>query len=109
MMLRQQAVPRRAFLRRAAAGFAVCALVVTACGAPDEGDSGSTEGTVPDKPANPVSLNILDVAGNLQLTQPMIENFAKENPGIVSKVNFQTGRAPDLAGKVKSQQDANAV
>ena len=109
MAHRQPAVPRRALLRRAAAGLAVTALVATACGAPDEGKSGSAEGTVPDKPANPVGLNILDVAGNLQLTQPMIENFAKENPGIVSKVNFQTGRAPDLAGKVKSQQDANAV
>src|SRR5918997_2162160 len=105
----QSAIPRRALLRRAAAGFAATALVATACGAPDDGNSGTTEGSVPEKPANAVTLNVLDVAGNLQLTQPMIENFAKENPGIVSKVNFQTGRAPDLAGKVKSQQDANAV
>jgi putative spermidine/putrescine transport system substrate-binding protein len=101
---------RRGLIHRTAVVFAAAALAATACGAPDSGDSGGNkEGGVPDKPANAVTLNILDVAGNLQLTKPMIENFAKENPQIVSKANFQTGRAPDLAGKIKTQQDANSV
>ena len=31
-------------------------------------------------PAGPVALNIIDVAGNLQLTQTSIERFAQANP-----------------------------
>ena len=32
----------------------------------------------------PVALNIIDVAGNLQLTQVAIERFVKENPKLIS-------------------------
>ena len=39
-------------------------------------------------PTGPVALNIIDVAGNLQLTQAAIERFARENPKIVSRVTF---------------------
>jgi hypothetical protein len=53
----------------AAAGLLAVA-VLTACGASTPSkpaaDSG---GDVPDKPSKAVTLNILDVAGNLQLTQ----------------------------------------
>jgi putative spermidine/putrescine transport system substrate-binding protein len=100
----------RTALPRLAAAFAVATLVVTACGAPDKGNKGGGDtSSVPDKPKQAVSLNVLDVAGNLQLTKPMIENFAKEHPDIVNKVNYQTAKAPDLPGKIKAQQDANNV
>ncbi|MDR0959553.1 MAG: extracellular solute-binding protein [Propionibacteriaceae bacterium] len=90
-------------------------LGVSACGAPtaptggtdDAGDDAAV--TVPETPSEAVTLNILDVAGNLQLTQPMIENFVAAHPEIVSDVTFETGTAPDMPGKVKAQQDANRV
>jgi putative spermidine/putrescine transport system substrate-binding protein len=38
----------------------------------------------PSPPASPVSLNVIDVAGQLQLTQAAMEGFAKANPKLVS-------------------------
>jgi putative spermidine/putrescine transport system substrate-binding protein len=60
-------------------------------------------------PANPVSLNIIDVAGNLQLTQTSIERFARENPKIVSRVTFSRAPSPELPSKLKAQQQADKV
>jgi len=64
---------------------------------------------VPDKPGAAVTLNILDVAGNLQLTQGMIDEFVSKNSTFVSKVTYSKATAPELAGKIKAQQDANRV
>jgi len=60
-------------------------------------------------PASPVTLNFVDVAGNLALTQKIIENYRDKNPKLVSKVNFTKAPAPELPGKIKAQQDANRV
>ena len=60
-------------------------------------------------PANPVALNIIDVAGNLQLTQASIERFARENPKIVSRVTFSRAPSPELPSKLKAQQQADKV
>ena len=60
-------------------------------------------------PANPVALNIIDVAGNLQLTQASIERFARENPKIVSRVSFSRAPSPELPSKLKAQQQADKV
>lgn len=84
-----------------------------ACGAPSSpsaGDSSSsTSGDLPDKPAKPVVLNVLDVAGNLQLTQGMIDDFVKQHPDIISRVTYSKAPAPDLVGKIKAQQGAGRV
>ncbi|MET8090502.1 extracellular solute-binding protein [Micromonospora sp. NPDC005220] len=56
-----------------------------------------------------MTLNILDVAGNLQLTQGMLDNFVKEHADIVSRITTSTGKAPDMAGKLKAQQDAGRL
>nr|BFE58157.1 extracellular solute-binding protein [Dactylosporangium thailandense] len=95
--------------RRALALTAVLALA--ACGAPDKpaGSTAESGGPVPDTPSAPVSLNILDVAGNLQLTQGMIDEFTKQNPKVISKVTYAKATAPELAGKIKAQQDAGRV
>lgn len=86
--------------------------VISACGAPGSpapaGSGGATAG-VPDKPAQPVTLNVLDVAGNLQLTQGMIDEFVQKNPTIISKVTYSKAPAPDLVGKIKAQQGAGRV
>ncbi|MBN8939748.1 MAG: extracellular solute-binding protein [Rhizobiales bacterium] len=59
--------------------------------------------------ASPVTLNIVDVAGNLQLTQAALEKFARENPRIVSRLIFSRAPSPELPAKLKAQQQANAV
>jgi putative spermidine/putrescine transport system substrate-binding protein len=57
--------------------------------------------------AAPVSINVVDVAGDLALTQDAIQNFANKNPNLVSKVNFTKAPAPELPGKLKAMQAAN--
>ena len=56
--------------------------------------------------AAPVSLNIVDVAGNLQLTQKAIEAFKEKNPALVANVTFTNAPAPQLPGKIKAMQAA---
>src|SRR5918997_1175513 len=60
-------------------------------------------------PTDPVALNVIDVAGNLQLTQAAIERFARENPKLVSRLRFSSPPSPELPGKLKAQQQANKV
>jgi putative spermidine/putrescine transport system substrate-binding protein len=60
-------------------------------------------------PTSPVSLNFVDVAGNLALTQKAIEAYRDKNPKLVSKVTFSKAPAPELPGKIKAQQDAGRV
>ncbi len=81
-----------------------------ACGAPTPNKPATeSSGDVPDKPAKAVTLNVLDVAGNLQLTQGMIDDFVKQHSDVISKVTYSKGPAPELAGKIKAQQNANRV
>jgi putative spermidine/putrescine transport system substrate-binding protein len=92
-----------------ASGLAA-AFLLAACGAPDAGKSqGESTGEVPESPSKPVTLNILDVAGNLQLTQGMIDSFVEEHPDVVSRVTYEKAGAPEMAGKVKAQQDAGRI
>ncbi len=60
-------------------------------------------------PTSPVTLNFVDVAGNLALTQKAIEAYRDKNPKLVAKVNFSKAPAPELPGKIKAQQDAGRV
>ena len=60
----------------------------------------------PSLPSTPVSLNVIDVAGQLQLTQGAMEAYAKANPKLVSHIAFSQAPAPELPGKIKAQQDA---
>lgn len=111
-------------------GALALATTLAACGAPNAGsdttadgggdatsestgddsdtgtDTGTETGEVPDKPSAPVQLHIIDVAGNLKLTQPMIDSFVAENPDIISGVTYETAGAPDLVGTLKPQVDS---
>lgn len=90
-------------------------VLVAGCTAPgDPADEGAAAGgtgsegavsaeDVPETPSEPVDLNIIDVAGNLKLTQGMIESFVEENPDVISSVSFETAGAPDLVGTLKPQ------
>ena len=98
--------------RRSAGVLATLALLATACGAPSSGgDSAALApgAPVPDKPAEPVVLNVLDIAGNLQLTKGMIDNFVQANPDIVKSVNYTTAPAPQMAGKLQAEQAGGRV
>src|ERR1041384_7251441 len=56
--------------------------------------------------AAPVTLNIVDVAGDLALTQDAIEAYQKNPPDLVSKVSSTKAPAPELPGKLKAMQAA---
>src|SRR5258708_6883621 len=102
-----RAISRRTLLGGLAAG-AAAAPVLAACGAPSSpASSASAPATsLAQTPSKPVTLNILDVAGNLQLTKPAIEAFKAKHPEIISAFTTSTGTAPDLAPKVQAQQQA---
>jgi putative spermidine/putrescine transport system substrate-binding protein len=90
--------------------LSVGAIALTACGAPGSpSDGGASTSVQPTKPSSPVSLTILDGAGDLVGSKPIIEQFVKDHPDLVSGVNYQTASAPDVAGKIKTQQSAGSV
>ncbi|WP_406854995.1 extracellular solute-binding protein [Alsobacter sp. KACC 23698] len=63
----------------------------------------------PAKPKAPLTINVIDVAGDLQISQPALEKFQKEHPDLVSRFVFTKATAPELAGKLRAQQDAGRV
>lgn len=56
--------------------------------------------------AAPVTLNIVDVAGNLAVTQKALEAFRDQNPDLVSSMTFTNAPAPQIPGKIKAMQAA---
>jgi putative spermidine/putrescine transport system substrate-binding protein len=85
------------------------ALLGGMVGAAALGISRAQAATVPPLPSAPVSINVVDVAGQLQLTQGAMDAFAKANPKLISKISFSQAPAPELPGKLKAQQAANSV
>ena len=61
------------------------------------------------KPASPLTITIVDVAGNLALTQRSFENYQREKPDMVSRFVFTKAPAPELPAKLRAQQSANRV
>ncbi|MBA2266324.1 MAG: ABC transporter substrate-binding protein, partial [Chloroflexi bacterium] len=47
------------------------------------------------------------MAGNLQLTQSMIDAFVAANPDRVAGVNYDQAPSPELAGRIQAQQEGN--
>jgi len=56
--------------------------------------------------AAPLTINVVDVAGDLALTQAAIEAYQQKNPKLVGKVNFTKAPAPELPAKLKAMQSA---
>lgn len=108
---------RRTTLQVATAAVAL-GMLLAACSPPETGggattapsgngtSAGTAGGDVPDKPSAPVTLNILDVAGNSKLTTTMVDEFVQKNPDVISAVTWETGAAPDLVGTIKPQVDS---
>ncbi|MDB5563201.1 MAG: extracellular solute-binding protein [Hyphomicrobiales bacterium] len=61
------------------------------------------------KPSQPLTISVIDVAGDLQLSQPALEKFAQAHPELVSRFVYTQATAPELAGKLQAQQAANRV
>lgn len=94
----------------AVAAVALIALTaLTDCSAPTQRSAAAPTGTSLATPSSPVELHILDVSGDFTAQKPMIEAFAKANPNLVSKVDYETGSATDVVGKLQAQQSANRV
>jgi putative spermidine/putrescine transport system substrate-binding protein len=83
---------------RAALGMAAAAVFVAG--------AAPAAAQVPAMPKSPVTINIVDVAGDLQLTREAIELYAKKHPDLVAKFNFTQAPAPELPGKLKAMQGA---
>jgi putative spermidine/putrescine transport system substrate-binding protein len=91
---------------------AVLTLAITGCTAPNSGNTkapAKSGEAIPAKPSAPVTLNILDVAGNQKLTGPMVDEFVKKNPDIISSVTWESAGAPDLVGTIKPQVDSKNI
>jgi len=63
----------------------------------------------PALPSSPQTINIIDVAGNLALTQKAIEKYRADHPKAVGRITMTKAPAPELAGKIKAQQNAGRV
>ena len=61
------------------------------------------------KPAHPLVISVIDVAGDLQLSQPVLEKFRAEHPDLVSRFVYTQATAPELAAKLKAQEDAGRL
>ena len=60
-------------------------------------------------PKSPLSITVVDVAGNLALTQKAFENYRKAKPTMVERFIFTKAPAPELPAKLRAQQAANRV
>src|SRR5215212_8639663 len=60
----------------------------------------------PATPKSPVTINVVDVAGNLALTQDAFEAYRAKHPNVVAKFVFTKAPSPELPGKLKAMQGA---
>ena len=61
------------------------------------------------KPKSPLAISIVDVAGNLALTQKAFESYRRAKPDMIGKMTFTKAPAPELPAKLRAQQAANRV
>ena len=99
-----------------AAIAATVAVGLAACGSPETKTQGSTASDAPADlsgapalPAKPITLNVIDGGGDLQLSQPAIDEFVDDNPKLVDKVTYSKSTGPELAGKIQAGQRAGKV
>ena len=68
--------------------------------------AGPARAAPPPLPEAPVAVSVMDVGGALALLQPALEHYRRDNPRLVSRLATMKAPAPELAGKIKAQQDA---
>ncbi len=79
--------------RSAVSGFAAAALAGPA-------------GAAAPQPKSPLAITIYDVAGALALVQRAFDDYRTTNPTLVSRFVYTKAPAPELAGKLRAQQEA---
>ncbi len=86
-------------------------LVMAGCGLPTPQSNAPTAAPtkIPDLPTSPIELNVIDVAGAAQLSQGMFDDYKAANPKLVSKVTILKATAPELASRIKAQQQGGNV
>lgn len=97
------------YLKSLAAISLVSAMLVTGCGAPKPPVAANAPVGDVTLPTEPLTINVVDVAGNLQLSQKIFDNYQKEHPNLVKEFTFQKANAPDLVGKLQAQQKAGRL
>src|SRR6185437_8403661 len=70
---------------------------------------GTARAQAPALPPSPVALNVVDVAGQLQLVQQAMEEYRRTHSKLVSRFAFSQAPAPELPGKLRAQQSAGRV
>src|SRR5262245_61495692 len=60
----------------------------------------------PAESTGPVTINVIDAAGTLQLVQEAMESYRTKHPDKVEKLTFTKAPAPELPGKLKAMQAA---
>lgn len=83
--------------------------VLTGLAATTLAGAGPARAAAPPLPAAPVVISIMDVGGALALMQKAFEDYRAANPKLVSRMVFVKAPAPELAGKLRAQQDAGRV
>ena len=63
----------------------------------------------PALPKTPVAINVIDVGGALALMQKAFDAYRQAKPELVSRITYVKAPAPELASKVKAQQDAGRI
>ena len=86
--------------RRSLLGGAAGLAALTATGA---------RAQAPALPKAPVAINVIDVGGALALMQKAFEAYRVAKPELVSRITYVKAPAPELASKVKAQQDAGRI
>src|SRR5437763_14360825 len=93
--------------------------VAAGCGNPKDKDKGASAGAgsasgaptvaAPPKASGPVTINVIDAAGTLQLVQDALELYRTKHPDKVDKFTINKAPAPELPGKLKAMQGAGRM
>jgi putative spermidine/putrescine transport system substrate-binding protein len=102
--------------RRICKQSGLCALLVgltLAAGCKGKSEPNSSAGSSAPAAAapstGPVTINVIDAAGTLQLVQDAMEAYRTKRPGKVDKFTFTKAPAPELPGKLKAMQSAGRM
>jgi putative spermidine/putrescine transport system substrate-binding protein len=87
-------------------GLAVTLLLVAGCTGPDPDEktrpAAATGTAVAEKPSKPQVLNVVDLIGELRLTQGILDNFQREHSDVVSKIVTSNATAAEIPAKLKA-------
>jgi putative spermidine/putrescine transport system substrate-binding protein len=75
---------------------------------PPSASAGGSAAAAPSA-AGPITINVVDAAGTLQLIQDAMEAYRTKRPGKADKFTYTKAPAPELPGKLKAMQAAGRM